>query len=161
MRHAKSSWAEPLPDHQRPLNKRGRRDGKAAGEWLSEHVGTIDRVFISTSVRTRLTWERAEVGGATTHKISFKDELYGGTIDDYLRILRKLPESVGTALVLGHWPGVEDVARSLAPRDEHPGWVDMERKFPTSAIALLDVPGTWAALEPGGTTLADYVVPRG
>ncbi|NLA55892.1 MAG: histidine phosphatase family protein [Corynebacterium humireducens] len=161
MRHAKSSWKEPLPDHQRPLNKRGRRDGRAAGEWLAAHVGTVDRVLSSTSTRTRLTWERVEAGGGSAGQVTFHDALYGGSTEDFLRLLHTLPESVGTALVLAHWPGVEEAVRELAPRDDNPGWTGIDTKFPTSAIALLDVPGTWADLTPGGARLLDYVVPRG
>jgi len=157
MRHAKSSWKEPLPDHQRPLNKRGKRDAKAAGEWLTEHVGQIDRVLSSTSQRTRLTWERT---GAQAGQVSFHDGLYGGTTEDFLRLLRPLPESVGTALVLAHWPGVEEAVRELAVRDDNPGWEGIDTKFPTSAIALLDAP-SWDHLTPGSCRLLSYVVPRG
>ena len=64
LRHSKSSWAEPEPDHARPLNKRGHRDGKAAGKWLAENIGPVDHVLCSTATRTRLTWERAQAGGA-------------------------------------------------------------------------------------------------
>ena len=161
MRHAKSSWKEPLPDHQRPLNKRGRRDGRAAGEWLAEHVGEIDRVLSSTSTRTRLTWERVEAGGGRAGQVTFHDGLYGGSTEDFLRLLRTLDESVGTALILAHWPGVEEAVRELAVRDDNPGWVGIDTKFPTSALALIDVPGTWSRLAPGGARLLDYVVPRG
>lgn len=160
MRHAKSSWKEPLPDHQRPLNKRGRRDGRAAGEWLSANVGDIDRVLSSTSTRTRLTWERVEAGGGRAGKVSYHDGLYGGTTEDFLRLLRPLPESVDSALVLAHWPGVEEAVRELAVRDDNPGWQGIDTKFPTSAIAVLSAPA-WADLAPGSCRLDSYVVPRG
>ncbi|MDO5669037.1 MAG: histidine phosphatase family protein [Corynebacterium sp.] len=157
MRHAKSSWKEPLPDHQRPLNKRGRRDAKAAGEWLAEEVGQIDRVLSSTSTRTRLTWERT---GLSAGQVSFHDGLYGGSTEDMLRLLRPLPDSVGTALVLAHWPGVEEAVRELAVRDDNPGWEGIDTKFPTSAIALLSAP-SWSELAPDSCRLLSYVVPRG
>ncbi|MDO5513456.1 histidine phosphatase family protein, partial [Corynebacterium sp.] len=138
MRHAKSSWKEPLPDHQRPLNKRGKRDARAAGEWLRGHVGSIDRVLSSTSTRTRATWELID---APADKVTFHDGLYGGTTQDFLRLLRPLPDTVGTALLLAHWPGVEEAVRELAVRDDNPGWQGIDTKFPTSAIAVLSVPG--------------------
>lgn len=161
MRHAKSSWTEPLPDHDRPLNKRGHRDGRAAGQWLSEHIGKADRVLSSTSTRTRLTWERAKKGGAAAGEITFHDQLYGEGAGAYVQLLRELPESVGTALVLGHWPDVEELTRNLAPRDDHPGWEEMDRKFPTSAIAVLEIPVLWTELDHKVARLIDFAVPRG
>lgn len=161
MRHAKSSWKDPLPDHDRPLNKRGHRDGKAAGEWLNQHIGTPDRVLSSTSTRTRLTWERVQAGGGAAEEITFHKELYEDGSDAYVELLRSLPESVGTAMVLGHWPDVEELTRSLAPQDDHPGWESMEIKFPTSAIAVLEVPVPWSGLDKQVARLIDYVVPRG
>lgn len=161
MRHAKSSWSAPEPDHLRPLKKRGKRDGLAAGQWLADHLGPLDRVLSSPSARTRQTWERARAGGATAGEVTFHDHLYGEGAGAFTRLLRKLPESTGTALVLGHWPDVEELTRSLAPRDGHPGWESMDRKFPTSAIAVLEIPVPWAELAPGVATLVDYVVPRG
>lgn len=161
MRHSKSSWSTGEPDHRRPLNKRGKRDGLAAGEWLAKNVGTVDHVLCSTSTRTRLSWERAKAGGATAAGISFHDQLYGEGAAAYKKLLRTLPETTGTALVLGHWPDVEDLVRSLAPRDEHPGWESIDHKFPTSAIAALEIPAPWANLKSGGARLSEYVVPRG
>lgn len=161
MRHAKSSWKNPEPDHERPLNKRGTRDGLAAGQWLAENVGEIDHVLCSTAVRTRLTWERIRAGGASAGDVSFHDEMYESPVPGFRHLITSLPESTSTALFLGHWPGVEDLVRTLAQRDGHPGWADMDRKFPTSAIALLEIPTPWAELESGGARLSGYIVPRG
>ncbi|MGD7003181.1 SixA phosphatase family protein [Corynebacterium halotolerans] len=161
LRHAKSSWKAPEPDHARPLNKRGRRDGVAAGEWLAGHVGPIDHVLCSTATRTRLTWERAQLGGAASRGVSYHDEIYEAPVGALVELIRKLDENVGTALLLGHWPGVEELVNLLAARDGHPGWAQMDEKFPTSAIAVLTVPGGWAALRDGTARLGAFVVPRG
>lgn len=161
MRHSKSSWSTPSPDHRRPLNKRGQRDGLAAGEWLAKNIGTIDHVLCSTATRTRLSWERAKAGGATSRGISFHDEMYESEVASFWPLLTQLPESIGTALFLGHWPGVEDLSRQLAERDDHPGWESMDVKFPTSAIAVLEIPVAWKELAPGAARLSDYTIPRG
>ena len=159
LRHAKSSWDQPEPDHDRPLNKRGHRDGKAAGEWLAENIGTVDRVLCSTAARTRLTWERAQKGGATAHEIEFHEEIYENAVTEFEHLILGLPESVGTALLIGHWPGVEELTHHFGAVDKHPGWAQMAVKFPTSAIAVLEAEKPWAQFD--GARLTNFVVPRG
>lgn len=161
LRHAKSSWKVPDPDHARGLNKRGQRDGVAAGEWLAEQVGPIDHVLCSTAKRTRLTWERAQLGGASSRTISFHDQMYEAPVTAFRELITGLDENIDTALFLGHWPGVEDLVNTLAPRDGHPGWAQIDEKFPTGAIAVLEIPGAWAELGRDFARLADFVVPRG
>ena len=56
MRHAKSDWPPGVPDRERPLTKRGRRDATAAGDWLQEQGYVPDRVVVSPAQRTRETW---------------------------------------------------------------------------------------------------------
>lgn len=161
LRHAKSSWKQPDPDHARGLNKRGRRDGVAAGTWLAGQVGTIDHVLCSTATRTRLTWERTQLGGALARGISYHGELYEAPVSALVGRIAGLAEEVETALFIGHWPGVEDLVNTLARRDGHPGWAQIDEKFPTSAIAVLQVPGQWSTLAAGEAELTDFVIPRG
>lgn len=161
LRHAKSSWSDPLPDHDRPLNKRGLRDGVAAGEWLAAHIGTVDRVLCSTATRTRLTWERAQAGGARAHSVNFHDDIYENEVSEFEHLILGLPESVGTALFIGHWPGVLELAHHFGTEDAHPGWAWMDEKFPTSGIAVLESEVPWRQLGDGGAKLRDFIVPRG
>ena len=56
MRHAKSSWkAADLPDHERPLNGRGRRDAPRMGRWIARHAAVPDRIVSSTAIRAQTT----------------------------------------------------------------------------------------------------------
>ncbi|MBD8029854.1 histidine phosphatase family protein [Corynebacterium sp. Sa1YVA5] len=161
LRHSKSSWAEPEPDHARPLNKRGHRDGKAAGQWLAENIGPVDHVLCSTATRTRLTWERAQAGGAVAKDVHYHDEIYETEVSYFEHLILRLPESVGTALFVGHWPGVVELAHHLGAEDEHPGWAQMDKKFPTSAIAVLEFDTPWKTLADDLAQLTDFVIPRG
>lgn len=161
LRHSKSSWSEPEPDHARSLNKRGHRDGLAAGQWLAENIGHIDHVVCSTATRTRLTWERAQAGGATAAEVNFHDEIYETQVSYFEHLLLRLPESVGTALFIGHWPGVVELAHHFGAEDDHAGWSQMDTKFPTSAIAVLEFDTAWADLSQGPARLNNFVIPRG
>lgn len=160
LRHAKSSWEHDLPDAERPLSPRGRRDAAAAGGWLSEHVGRPDLVLCSTALRTRQTWARvceAEPDVLATVPVRFEAAIYEAWSDTLLDLARALPDDVGTAVLVGHGPGLPDLADRLN-RASGDGPVG---KYRTSGIAVFSVAGPWAELGPGTAGLTAYAVPRG
>jgi phosphohistidine phosphatase len=114
MRHAKSAWdSEAASDHDRPLNKRGRRDAPRIAAHLRQIGWTPERVISSDSARTRQTWElMAEVLGGDIG-VSFTRELYLAGIDSVRAALGPIADTVCTAMVLGHNPGWEQVVLVL------------------------------------------------
>jgi phosphohistidine phosphatase len=162
VRHAKSSWDSDVDDHDRPLSGRGRRDAVALGQDLEERGIRPDLVLSSTALRTRQTWDRAVEGGAKAADIRFLPEIYHAWVPELLSIIRGLPDTASTALVLGHAPGVPDLAEFLAVRDQDSAdWNRMEEKFPTAALAILHVTGSWAEAGRSRASLAAFDVPRG
>lgn len=162
MRHAKSSWSTGLPDHERPLAARGRRDGLAAATWLTARALTPDLALVSDSVRTRQTAERLVAGGCSPARISHERELYDANERDLVRIIRRTPDEVATLMLIGHNPAIEETVHLLARRvGNHAWWAAIDEKFPTSAIAVLGFDGRWADVEPGVGALLAYEVPRG
>jgi phosphohistidine phosphatase len=163
LRHAKSDWPAGVADHDRPLGKRGVRDSEAVGRWLVDNGDTPDLVWCSTALRTRQTWEH--VGDKLTREceVRFEDQVYDGTVDDLLAVLRQTPKKTGQVLLVGHNPGVQDLVLAIANRASGDARALAETKFPTSGLAVLDVDGDWADLGAGTTTanLAAFVVPRG
>ncbi|MGO1544248.1 MAG: SixA phosphatase family protein [Gulosibacter sp.] len=161
MRHAKSDWGAGQPDHERPLNDRGWRDADAAGEHLTSLPESIELVLCSTSTRTRQTLDRAVEGGLEVSDVQFSEQIYESSLSHILPLLREVEPTCASVLLLGHFPTVHDLVLTLATEDEHPGWEEMELKFPTSAIATITFEHEWEALgEPTGT-LRDFVIPRG
>jgi phosphohistidine phosphatase len=152
LRHLKSSWDEPgLDDHERPLAARGRKAGKRVRHWVAEHEVRPDLVLCSTAVRARTTLDLvAPALGAPV--IELEDGLYHAWEDDLLERLRGLAADVEGVLLIGHNPGLHELAALLAP----PGPVT----FPTGALAELLVDGDWSELQPGGAELSRLVVPR-
>lgn len=161
MRHAKSDWSTGEPDHERPLNARGRRDAVAAGEYLVSLGAPIDRVLSSSSTRTRQTWARVEQQGIVTNEVEFLDAIYEASTASALRLLREVPEVTQSALWLGHFPTVEDLVVTLGIPDGNPAWQHIAHKYPTSAIATLSFDGDWRDLAPESCTLIDFAIPRG
>lgn len=161
LRHAKSSWKDNLPDHERPLSGRGRRDGLAAGALLVRLGIVPDRVYCSTSVRTRQTLERLALGGAQVDPVEFRTEIYHAGGEVLLEVIRQIPDRVQTALVMGHWPAVQDVVSALASFESNEHWRSLLTKFPTSALAIIDLPGSWAQAGDRTGALQSFHIPRG
>jgi phosphohistidine phosphatase len=159
LRHAKSDWSDQtLPDHARPLAPRGRRDAKRIAKHLRQCGIEPTLVLCSSAERTRETLEliRPALGAAPAQ---IEDGLYAASCDELLKRLRALPEPSASALVIGHNPGLQDLALLLtAPTRKRRR---LEAKFPTAALATLAVPhATWRELARGDATLTTFVVPK-
>ena len=162
LRHAKSAWPAGVPDHERPLAPRGRRDAPAAGRALAEADCLPDLALCSTAVRARQTWELASAQWGTPPPVRLDPELYGADVPQLQAAVHATPPQVVTLLLVGHNPGLEELVLTLAG-DSLDDALDVVRvKFPTSAIAVLTWHGTsWRTLEPGTALLTSVMVPRG
>ncbi|MCX5264411.1 histidine phosphatase family protein [Streptomyces sp. NBC_00199] len=162
LRHAKSAWPAGVPDHERPLAPRGRRDAPAAGRAIAEAGCVPDLALCSTAVRARGTWELASAQWDAPAPVRLDPRLYGADVPELLDIVRATPAEIGTLLLVGHNPGLEELVLDLAG-DGEPAALDAVRlKFPTSALAVLTWHATdWRSLVPGAALLASATVPRG
>jgi phosphohistidine phosphatase len=163
LRHAKSDWTEDLPDHDRPLSKRGRRDAPVIGRWLRDRGYLPDVVVCSTACRTRQTWDlvSAELLAAEQRtgmpEVTYEPRAYGASEHTLLYLARELPPGCRAALLIGHNPGISELAAGLA---EPPGGTHRSGiSFPTAGVAVLEFDGDWPDLEPGHAQLADFVIP--
>jgi len=158
LRHAKSSWDDPaLSDHERPLAPRGRRAAKRIAKHVRRSEIEPEVVLCSTATRARETLDllRPALRSPT---VLLEDELYAASAQALLARLRRVPDDVGSVLLIGHNPGLQELVLALAPQGE--GRDRLEAKFPTAALATLTLAATWSSLAPGGASLAGYVVPR-
>lgn len=158
MRHAKSDYPNGVADHDRPLAARGIREAALAGDWLRANGPAIDLVLCSTATRTRQTLQRTGVSAPVT----YSERLYGATAGTMLDEINRVADDVETLMVVGHEPTMSNVALGLADPDnsDTDAAERISAKYPTSAIAVLHVPGRWAALELGGAQLTAFHVPR-
>lgn len=141
MRHAKSSWKDDtLSDHQRPLNKRGRRDAPRMGQLLNDE-GLIPKViFCSTAQRARATLRGLLETCHFTGDIQYSEALYHADEQVYFEHLRTTDEAAQTALLIGHNPTMSRFLESVCIVHQH---------MPTAAIAWIsfDTPN-WATISP-------------
>lgn len=154
-RHAKSSWEVPgQPDHDRPLNERGRRAARALGDWLASRGYEPEEVLCSTSQRTRETWERVAVAPLEVRpQLRFVPQLYHAAPEVMLSVLRTATAT--TVMMIGHNPGIAEFAAELPARVP----VDPEfRRYPTAATLVVDFQAeSWADVMPGQGSVLDFV----
>src|SRR6478735_12370288 len=113
LRHADAEAARPgHRDLQRRLTDRGLAQAAAAGRWLADHY-RIDAVLCSPATRTRETLAELGVGAPA----EFPEWLYNAGGDTILAGIRALDAAVGTALVIGHAPGIPAAVSELADPD--------------------------------------------
>jgi phosphohistidine phosphatase len=159
LRHAKSSWDDPgLADHDRPLAPRGKRAANAIAEHLRDEGVAPELVLCSSSQRTRETLERIAPALGDEVRVEIERELYAASPDRLLERLRAVDDDAESVMLIGHNPGIEQLALSLAGDGEK--LTDVRRKYPTAALATLEFDGRWSELEPGTARLTDFVKPK-
>src|SRR5262245_50928501 len=148
LRHAKSSWSDPtLADIDRPLAPRGERAAKQIAGYIRRERIRPTLVLCSPSVRTRRTLDAIQPSLGKRCTVEFVPALYAASRLELLRQLQALPDDVSSVMLIGHNPGLQELALALASRG-----VDLprlKRKLPTGALATLVVDcKSWRALEP-------------
>jgi phosphohistidine phosphatase len=140
MRHGKSSWKEDnLPDHERPMKKRGRKCATHMGELLKDKELVPQLILCSTAVRTRQTAEALMKGSGFEGKIDYLDTLYLAEPDAVLTTLNAIPDEIERVMVIGHNPGLETMVQTLGGKI---------KSMPTSAVACFALPvKSWKALD--------------
>jgi phosphohistidine phosphatase len=168
LRHAKSDWPPGVPDDERPLSGRGRRDAKAAGAWLATNELLPDAVLCSPAARTRETWARLVTGlesvtkaGDLVPEPTYEDAIYEASVSALTGVLRRVDDSATTVLLVGHNPGVHELVLDLADQTGEKARVLAGASYPTSGVAVLKVSGPWSKLSHGSAELLEFAVPRG
>ena len=159
LRHAKSSWDDPsLADEERPLSPRGRKAAKKVAGYLANEGVRPDLVLCSPARRTQQTLDLLGDALGTGVATRVEPALYGADEESLLAVVRGLPADADSALLIGHNPGLERFALSLARAGTE---LDrLREKMPTAALARVDleVEG-WSDTAPGTGVLAGYVIP--
>lgn len=162
LRHAKSSWKdEALDDFDRPLAKRGRREAAALGAHLAAHRIAPAQVLCSPARRTRETLERIQDALGAPLPTRFERAIYMAEAPDLLRRLRRLSDTLASAMLVGHNPGLERLAAILASAGDERLRRRMAEKFPTAALAVIvaDI-DHWADLQAGCGRIEAFVSAR-
>ena len=156
-RHAKPSWDDPLtPDHDRPLNDRGKAAAADLGQWLASRDYVPEEVLCSDSLRTRKTFSGIAPALPGAPVLELKPALYHAGPDVMMAVLRHA--SADTVMMIGHNPGIAEFAARLVA---HPPANGEFARYPTGATLVVDfdVDG-WSQVTFGSGVTVDFVVPR-
>ncbi len=168
LRHAKSSWDDKgVSDRERPLSARGRRAAAAMRRAMHELGLAPDIVLVSPARRTSETlaalepWDDAPL-------IEPMEKLYLATAPQLLDVLREMPETARSVLLIGHNPGLHELALLLvgphaAPAEHHGAGRAVKRLaegYPTGALAEFGIALAWRKLDSGGGQLVRFLRPR-
>ena len=156
-RHAKSAWDDPLtPDHDRPLNDRGKAAAADLGQWLASRGYVPDEVLCSDALRTRKTYSGIAPALPGSPELILKPALYHAGPDVMLAVLRHATGN--TVMMIGHNPGIAEFAgRIVTVAPKNPDFA----RYPTGATLVADFAvETWEEVGFGIGAAVDFIVPR-
>lgn len=154
MRHAKSDYPPGVPDHERPLAKRGRREAPLMAPLLEAELANTPWVLalVSDAVRAQQTWETLSKAWDRRVRVQTAPDIYEANAAAIAARVRQV-ETADAVIVVGHNPGLEDSVRA---------WIgdDAPFTFPTSAFAVLECDGPWRSFDRGSVRLRSFHIAR-
>lgn len=155
LRHAKA--AAPAPgqgDHARTLDPRGRRAAPAMARFMADNELTPDLVLCSDAARTRETWALvAADNGWNGVGQRFLKSLYLAEAARICQVIQREAGTAATVLLVGHNPGIEELAGLLADRDDRESRHDLAAGMDTATLVAFTLPGGWSDLHKGDCTV--------
>lgn len=162
LRHAKAERSElGGRDRDRALAKRGHEQSAEIGPFLVRHKLIPKLALVSPAVRTRETWELVAAALPRATAAVMDERLYNADADGLLEIVRETEASVGSLVVVGHNPGLHELALMLVASGDVEARARLAEKLPTGGLVVIDFRfEDWTALHPHGGRLERYVTPR-
>ncbi len=162
LRHSKSDWPpDGGPDRDRVLAPRGIRDAAAMGDYMSRSGYLPDTVLCSSAARTRQTLDLVRQNWNQEIDVRYSDTLYSGSVQAYFNLVRELPDSCSSAMLLAHNPTIHQLALALSG-DGPPEDVErLSRKYPTSGLTVIRFAAdNWSDIGEGDGDLLAFVTPK-
>lgn len=160
LRHAKSSWAlADQLDFDRSLNERGRTAAHIMGREFRRLGLAAERIISSPSARTMETLEQVSAGYGARMPVDYRPDLYLASQEILLAHVRATEEDCGSLLIVGHYPGLQQLALLLG--SDGPLRREIEAKYPTGALAEIELAaGRWSEVCEGEGRITRFLRPR-
>lgn len=162
LRHAKAERSPPGGrDHDRVLDARGRGDAPRLGAYMASHGLLPDRAIVSTSARTRETWDLAAAQFKGRPPVLYEKRVYEAAARDILQVVKEAPPEAQTLLLVGHNPGMQELAALLITAGDLEARQRLNEAFPTAGLAVIDFAlDAWSRLHPHSGRLERFVTAR-
>jgi len=161
-RHAKAEPSEPgTEDHARALIERGRKDAAKIGAYMAGHGLTPDKVIISPATRTQETWKYAGAAFRPPPAATSATAVYEATAAALVGVIKAVPTSAHTLLIIGHNPSLHEVAVALIASGDIEARERLREKLPTAGLVIIDFAfDDWTKLHPHSGRLERFVTPK-
>ena len=161
LRHAKSDWSTGIGDHDRTINKRGKKAARAMGAYMAERQFDPDLVLCSSAKRAQETLKNVMKGADANWQVKVKDSLYLAEAAELIGIVAKKGGENESVMLVGHNPGFHFLAMLLAGRAPDDMRARLSQKYPTCTLAGLQFDmEDWQGLEPRGGELFELMSPK-
>lgn len=163
MRHGKSGWdSEDQNDFDRFLSPRGQTDSQAVAGWMVAQHLIPEHVLFSDAVRTAQTCAIVSKALPGTAEIQAIRDLYLASPGTLLATIEKIPEDISCALVIGHNPGLEALARLMSgPGSDAAAMDSLGLGFPPAGLAVIELGGeSWRTMSAEGGRLTAFIRPK-
>ena len=160
LRHSKAVPSDGREDFDRPLADRGLEDARTIGGYIGRN-GLIPSVVVySGARRTHETAELAAARWSPRPELRKDNAIYDASRGALFALIHRLPDSAGSAMLVGHNPGVADLANYLAGHGDEQGRMRLAAKFPTSGLAVIDFAAdAWSAVAAHAGELVAFLTP--
>lgn len=161
LRHAKSAWPDDVADEKRPLAPRGQKAAPRIGAYMAQERLIPDLVLVSTARRTQDTWNL--IGPILPKGVKKRDigALYEAPPNRLVEVVRDTSATVRCLMLVGHNPGLQQLALALVGAGDADAVRRLGEKFPTAALAVFDFSlGSWSDVHAGTGTLERFVTPK-
>ena len=153
LRHAKSSWDDcSLSDFERPLNERGIKTAPLMGKEMKKNGFIPEIIVCSTAKRAEQTAKLVKETAEFKEEIKFEEAIYEASVTTLLHIVSKVDNEFGSALIVGHNPGFENLVRVLTGKIE---------AMPTAGLAVIDLKiENWNEINAESGNLREFIRPK-
>lgn len=154
IRHAKSDWSNPLlDDFERPLNKRGSKNAPFMAKILKKEIQKPDLIISSPSFRTKLTLEYFLKEFEYKGEVIFEKSIYEAPFENLLKVIKNIDDKYKTIFLIGHNPGLNDLANFLLG--------SFEDNIPTSGVLKIDFDtNSWKNISKDNSKLIFFKYPK-
>ena len=162
LRHAKSDWTAPgARDHDRTLNPRGREAASKMGAYMARHALVPDLIVASSATRVTETLDLVVPAFEKPPKIVSDRQLYEADAASLIAFIKETPREAHSLLLVGHNPGLGELASMLIAAGDVETRQRLLEKFPTGGLAVIDFAvDDWTKIHRRGGRLDRFVVPR-
>lgn len=161
LRHTKSAWPDGVEDHERPLADRGRKAGPSMGNYMALNHLLPDLAIVSTARRTQETWELVRPAFAKPVVTLDEGRIYEASVSAILGVIHETGGEARTLLLVGHNPGLQQLALYLIGMAARNDQARLREKYPTGGLAVIDFNiESWKQAAGGTGRLERFVTPK-